>query len=85
MKIPDRLDVLDMTQQQAEDTLKFLLSYWPIEDTLIDIDPNTPIDQIANAILYLEDHIQELRQAEIARAANQARWGNEHHTSNMLG
>jgi len=77
MRIPDRLDVLDMTQQQAEDTLKFLLSYWPIEDTLTDIDPTTPIDQIANAILYLEDHIQELRQVEIARAANQARWAND--------
>jgi hypothetical protein len=77
MNLPDRLDVAEMTKSQAEQVLVKILSTYPMDRPLSKLDPMTPVDQIANAVLYLEDHIQSLMQADIARAANQARWGND--------
>ena len=77
MKLPDRLDVAEMTKLEAEQVLVKILSTYPMDRPLSKLDPMIPVDQIANAVLYLEDHIQTLAQADIARAANQARWANE--------
>lgn len=66
-----------MTSEECQKHLKLLDKTYPMDKSLSLLTPEIldQVDDIANTLLYLEDHIRYLAAASNAVAANKTRWG----------
>lgn len=77
----EQIDLL--TQEQAEKALRKIEREFKVDKPFHDyMTPElwNQLDDIANAMLYLEDRIAHIKMSENAAKANEARWANKNLT-----